>query len=553
MAITLRGYQLTAADSIMREFEKVDSTLLVLPTGAGKTVIFSEIIRRFQPKRAMVLAHREELITQAREKIMSVTGLECDVEMADNIVREEFWGRKPVVVSTIQTQIAGCKGKGRMTRFKPDDFDLLVIDEGHHATADSYKRVIAYYRQNPRLKVLGVTATPDRSDEAALGEIFQTVAFDYEIVDAINDGYLVPIDQRMVHVHSLDFSKVRTTTKGDLNGSQLAEVMEREENMQKVASASLEIISDRSTIIFTASVKQAEMLSEIFNRHRSGMAGWVSGETPSEDRKNLLASFSSGKTQVVANCGVLTEGFDSPSVAVVVMARPTKSRALYAQMVGRGTRPLPGVIDRFDTPEARKAEIEFSEKSALMVVDFTGNAGKHKLCSTADILGGKSTKEVIEEAKARLAKSGSKMRMVDVIAEIEDERQRAEEIREQQRQAEISRRAALVAKATFSQTAVSPFNKFQVCFQAASPWDRQNRKQLSDKQRAIIKSVGVNPDEISVSCQKQLVASVMSKPSEKMEYHLKKRGLWKDGMTRAQAKTSMDQVAIKEGWTKRAS
>jgi superfamily II DNA or RNA helicase len=136
----------------------------------------------------MVLAHREELIFQAKDKIHTVTGLEVQVEMGAYRSQHGLFGAAPVIVSTVQTHTAGNDGGGRMTKFEPEDFGLLIIDEAHHATAGSYKRCIEWYKRNPELKILGVTATPDRSDEQALGQIFDTVAYDYEVMDAIQGG-----------------------------------------------------------------------------------------------------------------------------------------------------------------------------------------------------------------------------------------------------------------------------------------------------------------------------------------------------------------------------
>lgn len=338
----LREYQQKAIDSIVAEWSGGNkSTLLVLPTGTGKTVVFAGVIRKLFPKRAMVLAHREELIFQAREKIQKVTGLRADIEMGAykaTMETDMFHPRSPVIVSTIQTHIAGGDGGGRMTKFNPMDFGLLIVDEAHHGTASSYKRVIDYYRQNPNLVVLGVTATPDRADEEALGQIFDTVAYDYEILDAIRDGWLVPIEQQMVSVDGLDFSSIRTTA-GDLNGADLAEVMESEKNLHGIAGATIDIVGQRRGIGFASSVEQARQLAEIFNRHKSGMASWVCGKTDKDDRKRIIADFAAGKIQFVWNCGVFTEGFDDSGVDVISMARPTKSRALYGQMAGRATRP----------------------------------------------------------------------------------------------------------------------------------------------------------------------------------------------------------------------
>jgi len=174
-----------------------------------------------------VIAHREELIWQARDKIQRVTDIRCDVEMANYKSSHGLFDSARVIVSTIQTLCAGGDGGGRMGKFDPMNFGALIIDEAHHATAKTYQRLIKYFRTNPDLKVLGVTATPDRADEEALGQIFQSVAYTYKLPDAIRDGWLTPIKQQMVHVAGLDYSKIRTTA-GDLNGADLAAVMESE-------------------------------------------------------------------------------------------------------------------------------------------------------------------------------------------------------------------------------------------------------------------------------------------------------------------------------------
>ena len=240
----LRPYQSAASDAIFAEWRENHSTLVVMPTGGGKTILFADVIRRMFPRRALVLAHREELIFQARDKIQRVTGLQADVEMGEYRAEGGLFDAARVVVSTIQTQCSGGDGGGRMGKFDPQRFGVLIIDEAHHATSQSYRRVIDYYRTNPALKVLGVTATPDRTDEEALGQVFQSVAFDYDVLDAINDGWLVPIEQQMVHVEGLDYSSIRTTA-GDLNGGDLAAVLEAEKNLQQMASASLQIIGRR--------------------------------------------------------------------------------------------------------------------------------------------------------------------------------------------------------------------------------------------------------------------------------------------------------------------
>jgi superfamily II DNA or RNA helicase len=540
----LRPYQSAASDAIFKEWQDNDSTLVVMPTGGGKTVLFADVIRRVFPRRALVLAHREELIFQARDKIQRVTGLSADVEMGEYRAEGGLFGQARVVVSTIQTQCSGGDGGGRMAKFDPQRFGVLIIDEAHHATSPSYRRVIDYYRTNPALKVLGVTATPDRADEEALGQVFQSVAFDYEVLDAIQDGWLVPIEQQMVHVAGLDYSGIRTTA-GDLNGGDLAAVMEAEKNLQQMASASLTIIGPRRALVFTASVKAAELTAEIFNRHRSGMAAWVCGKTDREERRRVLANFATGKLQVVCNCGVLTEGFDDPGVEVVIMGRPTKSRSLYSQMVGRSTRPLPGVVDGPETAEARRAAIAASGKPSCLVVDFVGNCGKHKLVTSADILGGKVSEEAVELAVTQARRSGGPVKMAEALEEAEAE------LREQKRLAEAARRARLVATARFTTQSVDPFDVLHLDPVKPRGWD--NSRQLTEKQRSLLAKQGINPDGISFSQGKQLIAEIVRRWDGKLCSFKQAKVLRKHGYSTevsfAEASATIEALA-RNGWNR---
>lgn len=545
---TLRPYQSEAVRAVFREWEDKASTLLVCPTGTGKTEIFCEIIRRMQPKRTIVLAHRGELITQAVKRLWKF-GIEADVEMADKWADENYWSRAPVVVSTVQTQIAGENGNGRMSRFDPADFGLVVCDEAHHYTAKSFRKVLDHYRKNPEIKILGVTATPDRADESALGQVFDSVAMDYEILDAIHDGWLVPVEQQMVNIEGLDFSKVRTTA-GDLNGADLAAVMEAEKNLHGIASSSIAIIGDRKTLVFTVTVKQAERLAEIFNRHREGMADWVCGTTPKDQRHKILKGFSDGRIQVLVNVGVLTEGYDEPAVEIIVQARPTKSRCLYAQIIGRSLRPLPGIVDGLELVVQRKNAIASSPKPAALVLDFVGNSGKHKLMTTADILGGKVSQQAIEKAVAKAKKANAPVRMDEELDSAE--RDVHAEI-EAHKAEEAARRAHVVAQAEFKLRSVDPFDVFDLKPTKSRGWDAG--KTLTAAQRGVLLRAGVNIVGMPYSQQKQLLVAIFDRRNNKMAtlkqcQLLRKRGVDTATMTFEQATEKLNEVAQKEGWSK---
>ena len=541
----LRSYQQQAVAEVLAAFRQCASSLIVLPTGTGKTIVLASVIaehHRLCKGRAMVIAHREELIFQAADKIKRVAGVNVDIEMAEMRAVSGIFGKAPVVVSSVQTQVAGCEGDGRMTRFDPSEFSLLVIDECHHSTAVSYRRVIDYYRSNPDLRVLGVTATPDRTDEAALGQVFDSVAFDYELPEAISDGWLVPVMQRCVTVDGLDLSQVRTTA-GDLNGADLARIMEFEGMLHEIAHPTVEIAAGRKTLIFAASVAHAERLCEILNRHQSNCARFVCGNTPKEDRRQMFADYAASRFQFLCNVGVATEGFDEPSIQLVVMARPTKSRALYAQCAGRGTRPLDELAHRLNDvadAAARRAMIAGSDKPHCEIVDFVGNAGRHKLVTTADILGGRYDDAVVERARKTAEESGGPVDMDKALQDAE------RDITEEKARA---RRAALRVKAKYSVNTIDPFDVLHLEPRRERGWDKG--RQPSEKMVALLEKSGVPTKGLNFTQAKQLIGEILNRRDQKKCTYKQARILAKYGYRTDvdfhQAREVIDAIAA-NGW-----
>jgi superfamily II DNA or RNA helicase len=547
----LRDYQQQAVDGVFDCLKSHNSTLVVLPTGTGKTVVFSHIIDQWKSGRVMVLAHREELIRQAADKIERVTGERPEIEMASERADMHIFRRGKVVVSSIQTQMAGRNAK-RMEKFDPASFGLVVVDEAHHATAPSYQAVIDHYRSGGA-KILGVTATPDRSDEAALGRVFESVAHVYEINDAINDGYLVPVHQQFVQVDSLDYSGIRTTA-GDLNGGDLAELMEQERNLQAVAAPVIALAKWKRTIVFAASVAHAERLAEIINRKRPNSARWVCGETPRDERAQTLRDFASGQIQFVVNVGVLTEGFDDPGIEVVAIARPTKSRSLYAQMVGRGFRPLPGTIDGLPDADSRRLAIARSRKPKVEVLDFVGNSGKHKLITTADVLGGNYDDQTIDRARKSVQDGGTAADMNEALEEAkraiaEEKRRKKEEEEEERRRLELAARRKIVAKANMRVQTVDPFDVFDIEPERERGWDTANP--LSDKQKEMLERNGIATEGMSKRRAGQLISEIIGRRARgqcsfKQARILQKHGYATD-VSFERASAIIDGLA-KNGW-----
>lgn len=458
--MNLRPYQSKAIESIHAALELADATLLVLPTGCGKTIVFAHLIQQTQG-RVLVVAHREELIFQAAHKIEIVTGKKPEIEMAERKAGMDMFRSGRVVVASKDTLVAGRGDTRRMTKFKPDAFALIIIDEAHHATAPTYRLIIDYFAS---AKLLGVTATPDRADKIGLNQVFDTVAFDYEIADAIMDGWLTPIKQKSVIVKGLDYSAVRTS-EGDLNPSDVARMLASEDLLHQFGSSIIQESGSKKTIVFAPPgfskdeadpYRISERLTEILNRHKADSAVLVTQNTDKDVRRQVLKDFTANKFQFLVNVGIFTEGFDEPGIEVVAMVRATKSRALYAQMLGRGTRALPGIVDGTPSKADRILRIARSAKPSVMVLDFVGNSGRHKLITPADILGGELDDRTLDMAKALAQKNGG-----SVQGAIEDAKKKIKEEEEMERQANERRTRSAKARSLYVARDVSPFDDYE--------------------------------------------------------------------------------------------
>ena len=464
-----RPYQTDAVNAIVGELGRVPSSLLVMATGLGKTCVFSLVARDWPRGRVLVLAHREELIQQSAEKVQAITGRMPDVEMAQSRAN----GSR-IIVGSVQTM---CRER-RLSRFDPAAFGLVVVDEAHHAPAPTYGRILAHFRRNDACRVLGVTATPVRADEQAMSQVFDSVCYEYGIEAAVNDGWLVPVSQRVVLVDGLDFSKVRTIA-GDFDEGQLERIMSEEKVLHRVAAPAVELTGDRPALVFCVTVAHARLMAEVLNRYKPKSSHWLCGDrrlTPPDQRREWVQRFRDGKVQFLASVGLFSEGFDAPRTAVLVMARPTKSEALYQQMLGRGTRPLPGVVDGPETPEARRAAIAASAKVGVTALDFVGNSGRHKIVTCADLLGGKYDEPVREYAKKTLADEKRPAPVKEALDRAEAELMLLEE--EKRR---VARLAAVKAEADYRTVAVSPFGGSA----AAASGEKPRRKGIPATERQV--------------------------------------------------------------------
>lgn len=440
--VVLRPYQIAAHEAVFKSWQDHRSTMLVLPTGCGKTLTAAAILRdRRREGRILWLAHRGELLEQAAEALAKRIGLSCEVEKAERRAdRHTLFGISDVVVGSVQT----LRGN-RLASWKPDSFSTIVVDECHHAPAKTYRQILERF---PDAKVLGLTATPDRGDGVAMGHVFTDCSFTYETRTAIRDGWLTPIVQKQVRVAEIDLSQVKTV-RGDLDETELAKIMELEGSLHGIASAIAQSREGRPTIVFCTSVEQSKELARIMNDYgiRSTQ---VDGATPQPIRAERLAQFQTREVDAIVNVGVLTEGFDAPLTACVAMARPTKSRSLYAQCLGRGLRPLDAPeVDA--SPELRRAAIAASRKPDCLVLDFVGNSGKHKLINPIDILAGKPLPPDVEERVRQLTEEGRPSE--EALSQAEQEAIDRERAREEKRK----RDAAIRAQVAMKSRTVDPF------------------------------------------------------------------------------------------------
>ena len=509
----LRPYQTAALDAIQAEWKTHKSTLINMATGLGKTIVMAGMVNRIFPRRVLVLVHRRVLAEQAIDKISKTTGAITALEMGSNSVsmrQADMLGRMPrVVVASIQTMSSTNDiGTARMEKFDPMDFGAVFCDEAHHTPAAQWRRVIDYFTSgNPDLRVLGVTATPDRADKKALGAVFDSVACEYDILFGVNDGWLVPPRQKLVQITDVDFSGIRTRG-GDLDTNELAAVMEQEKSLHGVVDQTIRQAGERKTLVFTASVKQAEQTALLFNRYRPNSAAMVCGATPELDRNRILGDFREGRLQYLCNCNVLTEGYDEWSVEVVALARPTKSRALYTQIVGRALRTQEGVISGLDTAEERREAIAMSLKPTATILDFEGNCGKHKLVCTADILGGILPDKVRD--KVRKILRHREMSTLDALEQAREEYER-EYRAEQLRKALADRkRAAVQARTQAMISLVDPFDVLDIRHSENRTSYRDSRR-LTDKQANILKKAGIDPSQRGYADNCRLIEEVIAR------------------------------------------
>lgn len=526
-----RPYQVEAIEAARASWETHRAVLLVAATGLGKTVIASGILReRAEVGRTLFLAHRGELLMQAKAKLEAF-GLTCEVEKAERraSVVGGLLGPSQVVLGSMQT----LRGK-RLERWPRDSFATIVIDEAHRSAARTYRQILRHF---DGAKVLGLTATPDRGDGVGLGGIFDACPFRYGMREGIQDGWLVPIRQQTVECADVDLSDVKTVA-GDLSQEQLSRRLELDAVHHQIAGPLVELAGSRPTVVFTVSVDQAHALAGVIEGY--GMsARAVDGSLPTEIREERLAAFQAGEVQCLVNVSVLHEGWDAPHVGCVAVAAPTKSRGRYCQMIGRGTRSVAHLpVDT--TPEERAQLIAASPKPDCLVLDFVGNAGRHRLISPMDVLAGRPLPPDLERRAKTLAAEG--LPSEEALAQAE------REAVERERKAEARRRreAKVRAQVAFRAQQVDPFG----IVRADSKGPRASEAQIR-----YLRSLGVDPKDLRTPPSKReaskLIDRLQSRRKRDLCTYKQARLLAKYGLptelTFAAAREAIDAIAA-NGW-----
>ena len=365
-AFTLRPYQSEALAALEAAWDEgINRPAIVLPTGAGKTVCFSGLIERrieklrAEGKRVLVLAHREELLEQAEAKIKAmVPGIwTCILKGSRGQKKHQF---ADVIVASVQT-LARPKRREALDRI-----GMVIVDECHRYASRTYREVLEHYgcmdeRQTP---TVGFTATLTRMD-GGLPDVWQSVAYQKKIHWMIKEGFLVAPVAKSIEVPGLNLATTRVTG-GDLNTGDLAAALDDSEAFTAIAETWCAEASERPTIVFMPNVETAEKMRDAFRMVCGATAEVITGNTATTDRKAAYGRFSTGETQVLVSCMVLTEGFDAPQTSCVVIGRPTLNPGLYIQMVGRGLRLHPG-------------------KDDCLVLDIAGASLKHNLAGVNDL------------------------------------------------------------------------------------------------------------------------------------------------------------------------
>ena len=423
----------------------------------------------------------------------------------------------------------------------------ILVHNCHHAVAPQYRKLIDYYTTNPDLRIVGVTATPDRSDEKAMGQVFNAVACNYDIHFGVMEGWIVKPRTIMPTIRSLDISHVGSYC-GDFKQDELAEELSKDKPMYEIAATAIRLCEDKKTIIFCVTVKQAERLTDIINQLKPDSARLVHGGTPEEERDVLYHDYAERRFQFLVNVGVAIEGFDDPGVEMIVDAAMTKSRARYTQKLGRMLRPAENIANALNEHAdvcARKQLIADSTKPCAVYVDLVGNSGRHKPIFVGDVLGGRYDDDVIVRARKKAEKAGERDESVDM----EELLAKAAKEIEVNKRRQALRRANIKVRVKYTLEETDPFNIYDVRPVDRTGVSEYNTRKLNEKQIMFLTRQGVrDADKIPFRDAVRLLGRISAdlkagRASYRQLAALKRCGLpTKVPWTRASASVALDKA-----------
>lgn len=438
-----------------------------MPTGCGKTIVFSKVVEDRVRERVLVLAHRGELPDQSSDKLEKSTGLKTATEKAEQTSVGSFFR---VVVGSVQTM----RREKRLSQFPPDYFDTIVVDEAHHCISDGYQRVLQHFEQS---SVLGVTSTPDRGDMRNLGTYFESLAYEYTLPKAIKEGFLSSIKALTIPLNAV---KQQT---GDFSTKDLGTALDP--YLYQIADEVAKYCKNRKSVVFLSLVKTSKKFRDILNE-RGFRTSEVNGE--SKDRAEILEDFENDKYNVLCISMLLTEGWDSPAVDCIVVLRPTKVRSLYSQMVGRGTRLFPG-------------------KEDLLLLDFLWHTERHELCHPAHLIA--ATDDVAKKMTENIEKAGAE----GIAHDLEEAEAQAEKDVVAEREEALAKQLAEMWKR--KRKLVDPL-QFEMSIQAEDltsyfPSFGWEMGPPSDKQVNALEKLGILSDEIDNAGKASLMLDRLDK------------------------------------------
>lgn len=473
----LRPYQNEAVNAIFNQWNSgFKNTLLVLPTGTGKTVVFSKVVEEEvkDGSKALILAHRGELLDQASDKLKLASGLDSALEKAEST---SIGSPLNVTVASVQT----LSQEKRLARFPRDYFKTIVVDEAHHSMSETYQRILQHF---DAARVLGVTATPDRADQKNLGQFFNSKAYEYSMHQAVKEGFLCPVRAQMIPLE-LDIHSVGMSN-GDYAVGEIGGALEP--YLNKIAIEMVNYCKGRKTVVFLPLVKTSQKFCDLLNVH--GLkAVEVNGNSP--DREEILKDFENGEYDVLCNSMLLTEGWDCPSVDTIVVLRPTKIRSLYQQMVGRGMRLSPG-------------------KKELLLLDFLWMTERHDLCRPSALIS--KDESIAKRIDKLVMDTGGGIDLLEA-------ENRAEKDVIQEREAALARELAAMKKRQRKyvdplEYALSISAEDLVNYEPTFAWEMGP---VTERQKSYLEKMGILTDTITCSGH---ASSIIEKLRARQDEHL---------------------------------